>query len=211
MLHNTFKDLRTAVIAFVLFSVVLGLAYPYAITGAAQALFHRQANGSFVSVNGQDVGSSLVGQNFTSPAYFHPRPSAAGADGYDASASSGSNLGPSSQVLATRVAGDVDKIRHENNLAAGAKVPVDAVTASGSGLDPHISPDYAELQIARVAQVRGVSEDAVRKLVHDSTDGSTFGVLGEPRVNVLRLNIALDTAFGAPPPQPAATAAASAQ
>lgn len=198
MLQNTIKDLRTGIIAFVLFSVLLGLAYPYAITGVAQAVFHRQANGSFVSVNGQDVGSSLVGQNFSAPAYFHPRPSAAGADGYAAEASSGSNLGPSSQVLATRVAGDVDKVRQENNLAADAKVPVDAVTASGSGLDPHISPDYAELQVARVAQARGVSDDQVRKLVHDNTDGSTLGVLGEPRVNVLRLNIALDAAFGAP-------------
>ena len=198
MLRNTYRDLRTAIIAFVLFSAFLGLAYPYAITGVTQTIFHRQANGSFVSVNGQDVGSSLVGQNFSSAAYFHPRPSAAGANGYDAAASSGSNLGPSSQVLATRVAGDVDKIRQENNLAADAKVPVDAVTASGSGLDPHISPDYAELQVARVAESRGVSEDAVRKLVHDNTDGSTFGVLGEPRVNVLLLNIALDRAFGTP-------------
>jgi K+-transporting ATPase ATPase C chain len=208
MLQNTFRDLRTGIIAFVLFSVLLGLAYPYAITGVAQAVFHRQANGSFVSVNGQDVGSSLVGQNFSAPAYFHPRPSAAGADGYAAEASSGSNLGPSSQALADRVAADVDRVRQENNLGAEAKVPVDAVTASGSGLDPHISPAYAELQIARVAQARGVSDDQVRKLVHDNTDGSTLGVLGEPRVNVLRLNIALDEAFGAPA-LPAATPEAS--
>jgi K+-transporting ATPase ATPase C chain len=208
MLQNTFRDLRTGIIAFVLFSVLLGLAYPYAITGVAQAVFHRQANGSFVSVNGQDVGSSLVGQNFSAPAYFHPRPSAAGADGYAAEASSGSNLGPSSQALAGRVAADVDRVRQENNLGAEAKVPVDAVTASGSGLDPHISPAYAELQIARVAQARGVSDDQVRKLVHDNTDGSTLGVLGEPRVNVLRLNIALDEAFGAPA-LPAATPEAS--
>jgi K+-transporting ATPase ATPase C chain len=198
VIQDTLKDLRTAIIAFVLFSGFLGLAYPYAITGTAQAVFHRQANGSLVRLNGQDVGSSLVGQNFSAPAYFHPRPSAAGANGYDASASSGSNLGPSSQALATRVAGDVDRVRRENGLAAGAKVPVDAVTASGSGLDPHISPAYADLQVARVAKARGVSEDAVRTLVRDKTDGSTFRVLGEARVNVLLLNIALDRAFGAP-------------
>lgn len=196
MLGNTFKDLRTAIIAFVLFSALLGLAYPYAITGIAQAVFNRQANGSLVSVNGQTVGSSLVGQNFSSPAYFHPRPSAAGVDGYDASASSGSNLGPSSAALATRVAGDMARVRQENNLPAGAKIPVDAVTASGSGLDPHISPAYAELQVARVAKARGASEDAVRSLVKQNTDGSLIGVAGEPRVNVLELNIALDQAFG---------------
>jgi len=198
MIQNTLKDLRTAIIAFVVFSAFLGLAYPYAITGIAQAVFHRQANGSLVSVNGHDVGSSLVGQNFSSPAYFHPRPSAAGTNGYDASASSGSNLGPSSQVLATRVAGDVETIRQENGRPADAKVPVDAVTASGSGLDPHISPAYAALQVARVAKARGATEGDVRTLVAKYTDGSTFGVLGEPRVNVLRLNIALDAEYGAP-------------
>jgi K+-transporting ATPase ATPase C chain len=193
MLGNTFKDLRTAIIAFVLFSALLGLAYPYAITGIAQGLFHRQANGSLISVNGETVGSSLVGQNFSSPAYFHPRPSAVD---YNAASSGGSNLGPSSAALATRVAGDVAKIRQENNLPDGATIPVDAVTASGSGLDPHISPAYAELQVARVAKARGASEDAVRSLVKQHTDGSLVGVAGEPRVNVLELNIALDQAFG---------------
>ena len=199
MLRNTWKDLRTGIIAFVVFSAVCGLAYPYAITGIAQVLFDRQANGSLVQQSGQDVGSPLVGQNFTSPAYFHPRPSAAGADGYDGSASSGSNLGPSSQVLATAVAGNVDTVRADNNLPADAKVPVDAVTASGSGLDPHISPASAQIQIARVAAARGVSPEQVKQLVEDNRDGSTFGVLGEPRVNVLKLNLALDKAFGAPP------------
>jgi K+-transporting ATPase ATPase C chain len=193
MLGNTFKDLRTAVIAFVLFSALLGLAYPYAITGIAQAVFHREANGSLVSVNGHTVGSSLVGQNFISPAYFHPRPSAVD---YNAASSGGSNLGPSSAALATRVAGDVAKVRQENNLPVGARIPVDAVTASGSGLDPHISPAYAELQVARIAKARGASQDAVRSLVKQNMDGSLIGVAGEPRVNVLELNIALDQAFG---------------
>lgn len=211
MLQNTFKDLRTAIIAFIAITLLTGLVYPYAITGIAQVVFNRQANGSLVSVNGQDVGSSLVGQNFASPAYFHPRPSAAGADGYDGSASSGSNLGPSSQVLATAVAGRADAVRQEDGLAADAKVPVDAVTASGSGLDPHISPAYAQIQIARVAQSRNVSEPQVKNLVDKYTDGSTLGVLGEARVNVLRLNLALDSAFGAPPPQPTPTASSSAQ
>lgn len=198
MLQTTLKDLRTGIIAFVAFSAVLGLGYPFAMTGLAQGLFHRQANGSLVSVDGQAVGSSLVGQNFSNPAYFHPRPSAAGADGYDGGASSGSNLGPSSQALAERVEADVQRIREENNLPADAEIPVDAVTASASGLDPHISPAYAELQVARVAKARGASEGAVRKLVDTYTDGSTLAVLGEPRVNVLELNLALDASYGAP-------------
>ena len=202
MLRNTYKDLRTGIIAFVVFSAVCGLAYPYAITGIAQAVLNRQANGSLIQQDGQDVGSSLVGQNFSSPAYFHPRPSAAGTDGYDARASSGSNLGPSSQVLATTVAGNVDAVRTDNNLAADAKVPVDAVTASGSGLDPHISPAYAQVQIARVAQARSAQIADVQKLVDENRDGSTFGVLGEARVNVLKLNLALDKAYGAPPEAP---------
>lgn len=198
MLLNTIKDFRTAIIALAFFTVLTGLAYPYAITGIAQAVFNRQANGSIVKVDGQAAGSSLVGQNFTAPAYFHPRPSAAGANGYDASASSGSNLGPSSRVLADRVDADVQRVRAENGLAADAKVPVDAVTTSASGLDPHISPAYAEIQIARVAKERGASADGIRALVKKYTDASTLGVMGEPRVNVLRLNIALDAAYAKP-------------
>jgi K+-transporting ATPase ATPase C chain len=193
MLANIFKDLRTTIIAFVALSALLGLAYPAAITGIAQVAFERQADGSLVERDGEVVGSSLVGQTFEGPQYFRSRPSASG---YETGVSSGSNLGPSSQALADRVAEDAQAIREENGLPADAELPVDAVTASGSGLDPHISPAYAQLQIARVAEERGVSEDEVRRLVDRHTDGSSLGVLGESRVNVLRLNLALDEEFG---------------
>jgi K+-transporting ATPase ATPase C chain len=185
-------DFRAAIISMLFFTVLCGLLYPLVITGVAQGILPHQANGSIVKQDGDAVGSSLIGQNFSDPKYFHPRPSAAGADGYDASASSGSNLGPSSQALVDNVTKNLEQVRSENGLASDAPVPVDAVTASGSGLDPHISPAYAELQIARVAKQRGMSEDAVRSLVKKYTDGSTFFVLGEPRVNVLELNLALD-------------------
>jgi K+-transporting ATPase ATPase C chain len=193
MLTNVYKDLRTTIISFVLLSALLGLAYPAAITGIAQVLFNRQADGSLVERDGQVVGSSLVGQTFEGPQYFHGRPSASG---YETGVSSGSNLGPSSPDLADRVSTDAQTIREENGLSEGAEVPVDAVTASGSGLDPHITPAYADLQVARVARERGVSEDRVRELVDDNTDGSTLWVMGESRVNVLRLNLALDEEFG---------------
>lgn len=196
MLRTTLTDLRSAMVVFVAISVLTGLAYPFTITAISQGLFHHQANGSIVERGGMPVGSSLVGQDFSDPKYFHGRPSAAGTDGYDASASSGSNLGPTSQALADRAAGDVARIREENGLAPDARVPVDAVTASASGLDPHISPAYAALQTPRVAGARGVPESAVRALVDRFTDGSTLGVLGEPRVNVLLLNLALDEQLG---------------
>jgi K+-transporting ATPase ATPase C chain len=176
----------------VFFTALCGAAYPLLMTGFAQAVFPGKADGSIIEVDGEPVGSALVGQNFSGPEYFHPRPSAAGADGYDGGASSGSNLGPSSQALVDRVTESLATIREENGLADDALIPVDAVTASGSGLDPHISPAYAELQVARVARERGMSEDEVGQLVEKYTEGSTLLVLGEPRVNVLRLNIALD-------------------
>jgi K+-transporting ATPase ATPase C chain len=193
MLTNISKDFRTTVIAFVAFSALLGLAYPAAITGIAQVIFERQANGSLIERDGQAIGSSLVGQTFAGPQYFHSRPSASG---YETGVSSGSNLGPSSQALADRVAADALVVREENGLAGDAELPVDAVTASGSGLDPHITPAYADLQVARVARERGVPEEQVRSLVDDHTDGSTLWVLGEARVNVLRLNLALDEELG---------------
>jgi K+-transporting ATPase ATPase C chain len=192
MAKTLVQDFRAAIISMVFFTVLCGAAYPLLMTGFAQAVFPGKANGSIVEVDGQPVGSALVGQNFSGPEYFHPRPSAAGADGYDGGSSSGSNLGPSSQALIDRVTESLTTIREENNLPAAAPIPVDAVTASGSGLDPHISPAYAELQIPRVASERRMTEDAVRALVKKYTEGSTFLVLGEPRVNVLLLNRALD-------------------
>lgn len=195
MLHAALRDLRTGVISFVALSAILGLGYPAAITGIAQIAFERQADGNLIDRNGQAVGSSLVGQSFVGLAYFHPRPSAAG-DGYDASASAGSNLGPTNRALTDRVAAEVVRLRELNGLADDVPIPVDAVTTSASGLDPHISPAYAELQIARVAARRGIDEGTVRRLVRQHTDGSLFGVIGEPRVNVLALNLALDEESG---------------
>jgi K+-transporting ATPase ATPase C chain len=185
-------DIRTTLISLAFFTVLCGLAYPLLITGVAQGVFPRQANGSLITHDGETVGSSLVGQNFTGPQYFHPRPSAAGDDGYDGGASSGSNLGPSSAALLERVTEGVATVRQTNGFDDDAPVPVDAVTTSASGLDPHISPAYAELQIVRVAAERGIEESVVRELVNEHRDDALLFVAGEPRVNVLRLNLALD-------------------
>lgn len=187
------NHIRPAIVMIALFTGVLGVGYPLAVTGVAQAAFSDQANGSLVRDKaGQVVGSALVGQTFAAPGYLHPRPSAAG-DGYDAAASSGSNLGPLNPDLIARVKTDADALQSE----AGAKaIPADAVTASASGLDPHISPAYAELQAARIAKARGVGEAQVREVIRQHVEGRTFGVLGQPRVNVLLTNQALDARLG---------------
>ena len=195
MNKDLITSLRPALVMTLLFAVLLGLAYPLALTGVGQALFPGQANGSLVEENGKVIGSTVVGQAFTSERYFNTRPSAAG-KGYDGLASSGSNLGPTSQALADRVKGDVAKL---SETAPGANVPPDLVTTSASGLDPDISPEAAFYQVDRVAKARGLDPAAVRGLVERSVEGPILGFLGEPRVNVFELNRRLD-AFGAKPP-----------
>jgi K+-transporting ATPase ATPase C chain len=213
-MESTWKDIRKELrplfgvtIALLIITAVI---YPLVVTGIGQVLFNRQANGSFISVHGQDVGSSLVGQAFTGDQYFQGRPSAAGA-GYDAANSSGSNLGPTSDKLFNGIADDpatpdadesfagitqrVATFRDANGVPANQKLPSDSVTASASGLDPHTSPATARLQVARVAKARGTDEAAVRKLVDDYTESRALGFIGEPRVNVLKLNIELDKRF----------------
>ncbi|MCL5772816.1 MAG: potassium-transporting ATPase subunit KdpC [Firmicutes bacterium] len=186
------KELRTAIRAIIVFTIMLGLIYPLAVTVFAQIFFKSQANGSLiVNQDGKIAGSVLIGQSFSSPEYFHPRSSFAGT-GYDAIQSSGSCLGPTNKKLVEAVAENLSKVLKENPGVKAKDVPVDAVTASASGLDPHISPEYAELQIPRVAKARSMDVSEVRALVDKYTDGRQIGFLGEPRVNVLLLNLELD-------------------
>src|SRR5436305_864740 len=182
------KNLRIAILFTLVTTGLFGLIYPLSITGLAQLLFPSQANGSLLMKDGHVIGSRLLGQPFSSPAYFHSRPSNAGT-GYDAAQSSGSNLAPTNNLLLQRVKRDVEKLRAEN---PGASIPIDLVTSSGSGLDPDISPAAAEFQVPRVAQQRRMSEAAVRALLQKHTLGRQFGLLGEPRVRVLELNLELD-------------------
>ena len=175
-------------------TILLGVVYPLAITGISQLVFPHQANGSLVTSDGKVIGSELIGQNFTKPDYFQPRPSAAGSDGYDGGASSGSNLGPTSQKLIDRVKASVEKFRKENPDYQGP-IPADLIMASASGLDPHISPDSALAQAPRVAKARGVSTDQINSLIARYTERPDLGFLGDPRVNVLKLNLALDGQF----------------
>jgi K+-transporting ATPase ATPase C chain len=185
---NILKQIYPAAAMSVVLTVLLGVIYPFVITGLAQVIFPRQAAGSIIVKDGKVIGSSLIGQPFTGPGYFHSRPSAAG-NGYDATASGGTNLGPTSQKLfETNVKSAADALREENPNSA---IPVDLVTASASGLDPDITPAAAEFQVPRVARERSMSPEQVRRLVRDHTEGRQFGILGEPRVNVLELNLAL--------------------
>jgi K+-transporting ATPase ATPase C chain len=182
------KNLQIALWFTLVTTVIFGVLYPLAVTGLARVLFPSRANGQLIERNGKIVGSRIIGQSFTEPGYFHSRPSNAGT-GYDPTASSGSNLGPTNKVLIERVRSDVKKLQPEN---PNMPVPVDLVTSSGSGLDPDISPGAAEFQIPRVAHSRGMKEDDVRALVQKHTEGRDLGFLGEPRVNVLQLNLELD-------------------
>ncbi len=176
----------------VVLTILTGLVYPLVITGLANLIFPHQAQGSLVASGGKIVGSELIGQNFASPAYFHSRPSAAGDKGYDASNSSGSNLGPTNSALISAVRQRVKEVVEANPGISAQQVPIDLVTSSGSGLDPEISPSAADIQVARIAKARGIGEDQVRTLVSEKTRGRYLGVVGESGVNVLTLNLALD-------------------
>ncbi len=187
------KNLTTAILMTIATTVLLGLLYPLLVTGLAQLIFPKQANGQLIQRDGVVVGSRMIGQPFSEPGYFHSRPSAAGAAGYDAAASSGSSLGPTNAQLITRVNGDVAKLQAEN---PGTPIPVDLVTTSGSGLDPDITPAAAQFQIRRVALERKIPEAEVAQLVRENSENRQWGFLGEPRVHVLELNIALDARYG---------------
>jgi potassium-transporting ATPase KdpC subunit len=187
------KNLITAVLMTIATTVLLGILYPLLVTGLAQLIFPKQANGQLIQRDGVVVGSRIIGQPFSGPGYFHSRPSAAGTMGYDASASGGSNLGPTNAQLITRVNGDVVKLQAEN---PGVAVPVDLVTTSGSGLDPDITPAAAGFQIRRVAAERKIPESEIARLVLENSANRQWGFLGEPRVHVLELNLALDARYG---------------
>jgi K+-transporting ATPase ATPase C chain len=190
-MKNLFKEIRISLVATLFLTIILCGIYPALVWVAAQAIFHNEANGSLIIKNGRIVGSSLLAQRFTGAKYFHPRPSAAGA-GYDATSSGGSNLGPLSKKLIEDIGQRVHDYRAENNLPPEAKVPADAVTASASGLDPHISLENAVIQAARVARARGLGEESVKSKIAAHMEGRTLGIFGEPRLNVLLLNLELD-------------------
>jgi K+-transporting ATPase ATPase C chain len=185
------KNLLIAVLMTIVTTILLGIIYPLVMTGIAQVIFPKQANGQLIERAGKVVGSSIIAQGFTSPGYFHPRPSFAG-NGYDAANSNGSQLGPTNQKLIDRVKGDVSTAQAEN---PGTPVPIDLVTGSASGLDPHITPANAEFQMPRIAKERGIAVDQLRALMDKHTEGRQWGFLGEPRVNVLELNLDLDQQF----------------
>ena len=185
---NILKQIYPAFAITVVLTVLLGVIYPLAVTGLAQLIFPREAGGSLIEKDGKVIGSSLIGQPFSGPSYFHSRPSAAGG-GYDGTASGGTNLGPTSQKLMDNVKAAAESLREEN---PGLPVPIDMVTASASGLDPHITPAAAEFQVPRIARERRLSEDEVRRIVREHAEGRQLSILGEPRVNVLELNLALD-------------------
>ena len=187
-------QLRSALRINIFFTILFGVVYPLAMTGICQVAFSHRANGSLVISHGKVIGSELIGQSFSRAEYFQPRPSAAGSDGYDATASGGSNYGPTNQKLVDRVKASVEKFRKENPDYQGP-IPADLVTASASGLDPHISPDSALAQMSRVSKARNIATDQVRQLITQHTEGPNLGLLGEPRVNVLRLNLALDERY----------------